>query len=210
MPPLEHLAAFFVAIAIFAYLPGPALLYAAAQTLAGGRRRGLMATLGLHLGCYVHVIAAAFGLSAIFKHVPELYMLVKIGGAVYLVWLGVSLWRAPPRQVDDGPPPQRSAGRAFLNSIVVEILNPKTALFFIAFLPQFAEPAAAFPIWLQLLILGAIGNVVFSSADLVVVLAASTLLRRLKASAPWQRYVRYAGGSILVGLGARLALEPGT
>ena len=90
----ETLVAFATLTLLVAYFPGPALLYTAAQTIAHGRRAGLMAMLGIHLGCYLHVFAAAFGLSAVFKHVPELYMAVKIAGAIYLVWLGIGMIRA--------------------------------------------------------------------------------------------------------------------
>ena len=91
MPGLDILLAFAAATSVFAYFPGPALLYTAAQTLARGRRAGLMAALGIHLGCYAHVFAAAFGLSAVFRHVPELYMALKIVGALYLVVLGIGM-----------------------------------------------------------------------------------------------------------------------
>ncbi|TIS09082.1 MAG: LysE family translocator, partial [Mesorhizobium sp.] len=94
MPSTELLIAFFVTTAIFAYIPGPAMLYAAAQTMARGRWSGLTAALGIHLGGYVHVLAAATGLSVLFHAVPPLYMAVKLVGALYLIWLGVSLFRA--------------------------------------------------------------------------------------------------------------------
>ena len=90
----ETLVAFATVTILVAYFPGPALLYTAAQTISHGRKAGLMAMLGIHLGCYVHVVAAAFGLSAVFKHVPELYLAVKIAGALYLVWLGIGMIRA--------------------------------------------------------------------------------------------------------------------
>ena len=94
MPSHELLVAFFVTTAIFAYIPGPAMLYATAQTLGGGRSAGLMAALGIHLGCYVHVLAAAAGLSVLFHAVPVLYVAVKLAGAAYLIWLGISLFRS--------------------------------------------------------------------------------------------------------------------
>ncbi len=208
MPSTELLITFFITTALFAYIPGPAMLYAAAQTLARGRRAGFMATLGIHLGCYVHVVAAAAGLSIIFHAVPVLYMAVKLVGAAYLVWLGISLFRAKSQgdaalaAIDP-----KSGRRAFLESISIEVLNPKTAIFFLAFLPQFIDPAAGFPVWLQFVVLGTIVNVIFSSADIVCVMLAGAIVSRLRRSGSAQRLVQRAGGAMLVGLGAHLALQ---
>ena len=207
MPSVELLLAFAAATAVFAYFPGPALLYTAAQTIARGRKAGFMAAFGIHLGCYAHVLAATFGLSAVFRHVPELYAAMKIAGALYLVWLGIGLLRSRGVAVDPGAVAPKSARRAFLESIVVELLNPKVAIFFVAFLPQFVDPAAGFPIWLQFLILGTIVNFAFSSADVATVFAAATVMRKLKGNGIGRRLVRYGGGSVLIGLGARLALD---
>lgn len=210
MPSYDLLIAFAAATAVFAYFPGPALLYTAAQTLARGRRAGFMAAFGIHLGCYVHVAAATLGLSAVFRHVPELYAAVKLVGAAYLVWLGIGMLRGG--QKGEGETPAvapKSAGRAFLESMAVEILNPKVAIFFLAFLPQFVDPAASFPVWLQFLILGIIVNLAFSSADIVTVLAASAVMARLRRSGRGQRLFRYLGGSVLIGLGVRLAADRG-
>ncbi|MFC7396592.1 LysE family translocator [Chelatococcus sp. GCM10030263] len=207
MPSTDLLVAFALATLAFAAFPGPALLYTAAQTLARGRRAGFMAVLGIHVGCYVHVVAATLGLSAILRHVPEAYVALKIAGAIYLVWLGISMVR---RKDDDqalGVVAPKSARRAFIESVIVEVLNPKVALFFLAFLPQFVDPAASAPVWLQFLVLGIIVNFTFSSADIVTVFAASTIMRRLSASSLGQRIVRYLGGSILVGLGLKLATD---
>lgn len=203
---LDHLIPFAIATFLFAIFPGPALLYTAAQTLARGRRAGFMAALGIHIGGYAHVVAAALGLSAIFRHVPELYFALKIAGALYLIWLGIGLIRT---RLDPDALPQvraQSARRALLQSIVVELLNPKVALFFIAFLPQFVDPAAAFPLWLQFLILGVIVNAAFTAADLVTVLLTSSVLTGLRRSGAAQRAARIVGGSVLIGLGARLAI----
>ena len=209
MPSTELLIAFFVTTAIFAYIPGPAMLYAAAQTIARGRWSGLMATLGIHLGCYVHVMAAAAGLSVLFHAVPVLYLVVKLAGAAYLVWLGISMLRAKAEGGDAALPAleAKSGRRAFLESITVEVLNPKTALFFLAFLPQFIDASAGLPVWAQFLILGTIVNLIFSSADLVCVMLAGVLVARLKRSSGAQRLMRRAGGMLLVGLGAHLALQ---
>lgn len=209
MPPFEMMFAFFVTTAVFAYMPGPAMLYAAAQTIARGRRSGLMASLGIHLGGYAHVIAAAAGLTALFHAVPALYLAVKILGALYLVWLGIRVFRAKTEPLAELPAAQvrKNGWRAFVESVSVEVLNPKTAIFFLAFLPQFVDPAAALPVWAQLLVLGTIVNLMFTSADIVCVLLAGALATRLKGSARMQRSMQRVGGTILVGLGLNLAFQ---
>jgi threonine/homoserine/homoserine lactone efflux protein len=209
MASLDVLIAFAAATAVFAYFPGPALLYTAAQTLARGRRAGFMAAFGIHIGCYAHVTAATLGLSAIFRHVPEAYLAVKIVGAFYLVWLGIDMLRG--KASTDAPvvATPKSAKRAFAESIVVELLNPKVAIFFIAFLPQFVDPAAGLPVWLQFLILGTIVNFAFTSADVMTVLAASTVVERMRRKGRVMRWAKMAGGSILIALGAKLAVEKG-
>ena len=206
MPGLELLIPFALATVIFAYMPGPALLYTAAQTLAGGQRAGLMAAFGLHLGGYVHVLAAALGLSAILNYVPELYTALKLGGAAYLIWLGILMMRQKPAEDLPSDRPRKTTRRALIDSFIVETLNPKTALFFIAFLPQFADPGATAPIGLQLLILGTVVNLAFSSADIATVFLTSTIVRRVQHSVTGIRIARSLGGLVLVGLGLRLAL----
>ncbi|WP_370227960.1 LysE family translocator [Cognatishimia sp.] len=208
MPSLDLMISFFIATSIFAYMPGPALLYTAAQTIACGPKAGWFAALGIHIGGYVHVIAAAVGLAVLFEAVPTLYLGLKLAGAGYLVWLGVTMFLAN-QEVSDTPttPQSRSAARAFWQSVSVEVLNPKTAIFFVAFLPQFADPAASFPIWLQLLILGTLVNFMFSSADAVCVMLADRLSALLKTSGRANRLAQRLGGGILVALGTKLALE---
>lgn len=152
MPSTDILLAFFVTTAVFAFIPGPAMLYVAARTLAADRRAGLMATLGIHVGCYVHVLVAAAGLSILFHLVPTLYLVVKLAGAAYLIYLGFKMFRAARSAgtVSETLPAPKAGGRAFVESMLVEVLNPKTAIFFLAFLPQFIDAAASFPVWLQL------------------------------------------------------------
>lgn len=205
----ETLAAFAVLTIAVAYFPGPALLYTAAQTIAHGRRAGFMAMLGIHLGCYLHVIAAAFGLSAVFKHVPELYVAVKLAGALYLVWLGIVMIRSRLGGADVEVTPPKTVKRALLDSFIVEVLNPKVALFFIALLPQFVDPAASLPVWAQFLILGTIVNFAFSSADLVTVLGASAVIKTMKKTKAGFAFGRWLGGSLMIGLGVKLATDKG-
>ena len=206
MPSLELMLSFAVATALFAYFPGPALLYTAAQTLARGRRAGYMAALGIHVGGYVHVGAATLGLSAVFRHVPEAYLALKLAGAAYLIYLGLGILFRKSEKTALPSFAAKSARRAFVESVTVEILNPKVALFFLAFLPQFVDPAAALPIWGQFLVLGLIVNLTFSSADVMCVALASAVVARARQTGLAQRLFRYVAGSLLVGLGARLAL----
>jgi threonine/homoserine/homoserine lactone efflux protein len=207
MPSTEILIAFLATTAIFAFIPGPAMLYAAARTLAGGRWSGLMASLGIHIGGYAHVFAAAAGLSVLFHAVPPLYMAVKLTGAVYLIWLGISLFRAKAQgeAVVPGIAP-KSARRAFFESVTVEVLNPKTAIFFMAFLPQFIDASGA-PVWIQFVMLGTVVNLMFSLADVIGVMLASAIVSRLRGSGRAQKLMQRAGGTILVGLGTHLVLQ---
>jgi len=223
MPSLDLLLPFFAATLLFAVMPGPAILYTAAQTLARGRRGGALAALGIHIGGYVHVAAAATGLSAVFRYVPEAYLAVKILGALYLVWIGISFFRKPREEAlptvagptVTGPTAAEPTatghrpGRAFVQSIAVEILNPKAALFFIAFLPQFVDPAAAWPLRLQLLLLGTFVNVAFSTVDFITVALTSSMVGLVRRSGTGQRLLRAFGGSILIALGVHLAVSRG-
>ncbi|WP_029042337.1 LysE family translocator [Cucumibacter marinus] len=213
MPSLDLILAFVLALLIFAAMPGPAMLYTAARTIAGGRRAGMMAALGLHTGGYVHVIAVTLGLAVLFHAVPALYTALKIVGAAYLIWLGWRLIR-PGKQADDGMDtvsarPVTSGRRAFLQSIVVEILNPKTAIFYLSFLPQFVDPSASLPIWAQFLILGTIVNLGFTIGDLICVVLAGLVVEKLRKSARAAAWTRRIGGGVLIGLGANLALNRG-
>lgn len=205
MPNLELLTAFLLATAVFAYMPGPSTLYAAAQTIALGRRGGLLAALGIHLGGYVHVVSAALGLAALFEWVPVLYVVLKFAGAAYLIWLGVRFFID--RQPLEMEAVDTSQTRTLYQSAMVEILNPKTAIFYVAFLPQFTDDGAFFAIWLQLLVLGTVVNVMFSSADLLCVLLAEKISALFKKSATANRTANRVGGGVLIALGINLAVS---
>src|SRR5216683_4944382 len=205
MPSTDHLLAFLVATLIFAVIPGPGILYTAAQTLARGRAGGLLAVLGIHLGGYLHVAAAALGLAAVFQLIPTLYLAVKLAGALYLVWLGIGIIRGGIAADELPHIIGKSPRRAFVESIAVEALNPKTAIFYLAFLPQFVELGAGSPLWLQFLGFGIVVNLAFSIADLVTVLLTAAILSRLRRTQTAQRVARALGGGLMIGLGIRLA-----
>lgn len=210
MPSFDLLLPFFLAAAAFACTPGPGMLYAAARTAAGGRGAGWRAALGFHLAGYLHIAAAAFGLALVLQTLPLLYTAVKLAGAAYLVWLGIRLLLA---RDAPAPPPHHAVrghavrGHAVRDGFVVEVLNPKTALFYLAFLPQFTEAAAALPVWAQVLILGAAVNLMFSATDALCILLSAGLTERLAASQATGRCLRRASGGVLVALGIHLATQ---
>lgn len=201
---LELFVLFATATLTFAVMPGPAVFYVVARTLAAGRAAGLWAAAGVHLGGSVHVIAAVAGLAIVLHAVPVLYTSLKIAGAAYLVWIGLGLMRKTLAGDDHDMP--RPVASSFWQSALVEVLNPKAALFYLAFLPQFATTEAALSMPLQLLVLGVIVNFAFSLADVVYVLAADDLNRRL-ADTRAVMWLRRAGGAILIGLGFNLLLS---
>jgi threonine/homoserine/homoserine lactone efflux protein len=196
---------FAVATLAFACMPGPAILYMTSQTLAHGRRAGLKAALGIHLGCYAHIAAATFGLSALLHAAPMAFDVIRMAGAAYLIWLGGSMIVKSGRATDTGPSQDPGVLR---DSVVVEVLNPKTALFFLTFLPQFVDVTSAAPAWLQFLLLGSFVNLVFSLADVAAVLGASMLLGPLSTPG-CQRFVPRLSGTILIGLGCVLVMQSG-
>lgn len=201
-------ASFAVATLAFACMPGPAILYMTSQTLAHGRRAGLHAALGIHLGCYAHILAASAGLAALLHHAPNLYLTLKLAGAAYLIWLGGSMIFGRRRLGGTGEEAGAARPQVLRDSIIVEVLNPKTALFFLTFLPQFVDPSASLPVGLQFFILGMIVNLVFSTADVLAVLFASLLLGAL-GQGRGQRLMPRLCGSILVGLGVMLVARGG-
>ena len=208
MPSLDLLVPLLIAVVLLTVTPGPGMLYTAAQTISRGTKPGLYAAMGLHLGSYVHIAAAAFSLSFLLTAVPIVYTVVKFLGAAYLIWLGIRFvttdLKAPPIH-------QEAVGlghiKALRQSMTVEILNPKSALFFVAFLPQFSDPAASLPLWAQILALGVLVNVAFSLADIVYVLLAGKAAQLIRGSQHATRWLRRLGGTILAGLGVNLALS---
>ena len=188
---LANLAFFSAAALAIAVSLGPGIFYVAARTLAGGRGEGLASSFGTGLGGLVHVAAGAVGVSALVMASAEAFTILKLAGALYLVWIGIKAIREA-RQPFEAKVTTTGAARAFREGILVEALNPKTAAFFLAFLPQFVDPSAG-PVWLQFLLLGLISVVLNTAVDVVVAMLASrarsiavgrpTLLRRLRTGA---------------------------
>src|SRR5467141_3858151 len=193
---------FFIAALVLAVTPGPGIFYVLARTLAGGRREGILSSLGTFAGGMFHVFAAALGVSAILAASAVAFHTVKYAGAAYLVWLGIRMIRTRNAQM-----PAQTAAPAqgsFRQGILTEALNPKTALFFLSFIPQFIAPGRGH-VFLQFIALGATSVLLNTIADLVVVFMAAPLERKLKSSVRFRRRQRVASGVGMIGLGAYVA-----
>ena len=204
IPDAANLAVFVVAALALLLVPGPAVLYVVARSIHQGRRAGLASVLGIHVGTLVHIAAATAGLSALLVSSSVAFTVVKIAGAVYLVGLG--LWtlfsRRPEAEVALGG--ERNLRRAFAQGIVVNVLNPKTALFFLAFLPQFVDPDASHPA-VQIAVLGLLFALLGLVTDSLWAIAAGTAGRVLRRSRRFLRTQRYVAGTVYVGLGVATA-----
>ena len=202
--PSYNMSLFLLAAVIIAAIPGPGIFYVAARTLSGGRRAGIASTFGTALGGLVHVIAGGLGVSAIILASAQLFTVLKLAGALYLIWLGIRTIREAGRLPTE---PTGAIGfkRAFREGIVVEALNPKTAAFFLAFIPQFLEPAAGHPA-LQFMTLGLISVTLNTFADVIVIVAASAARAGLARSPHLVQRLRQGSGLFIAGLGISLAL----
>jgi threonine/homoserine/homoserine lactone efflux protein len=203
MPSASSFALFCLASVLLAVVPGPAVTYIVTQSVDKGRRAGLASALGVASGGLVHVAAATIGLSALIASSATAFTTVKLIGAVYLIAVGVRRILAK----DDDPELEvqpASNRQLYVQGVVVNVLNPKTALFFLAFLPQFVDPDAASPA-LQIAVLGLLFVVLAVVSDSVWALAAGTASERLRGNRRFLAVRRYVSGSVFVGLGALTA-----
>src|SRR5438876_6179847 len=199
----HRLLLFLAAALLLAITPGPGIFYVLARSLAGGKREGILSSLGTFVGGLFHVFAAALGLSAILAASAVAFHTVKYAGAAYLIWLGMRMIRT--RNAEMTVEAAGPSNGAFRQGILTEVLNPKTALFFLSFIPQFVAPAHGHSFF-QFALLGAISVSLNTAADLVVVGVASPVERKLKDSIRFRRGQRTACGLGMIGLGAYLAL----
>ncbi|MDZ4737819.1 MAG: LysE family translocator [Rhodospirillaceae bacterium] len=205
MPSLETLIVFTAAAFVLSASPGPSNLYLLARSVSQGHRAGLVAALGLAAGGLVHVAGAALGLAALFHHSAMAFTILKYVGAAYLVWLGIQCFRDGSAATPIKPAAPRPLGRIFRESVLVEMLNPKVALFFLAFLPQFVDPAAG-PIALQTLILGLIVTATALPCDVAIAILSARIAGLLQSRPIWMKIQNWISGTILIGLGAAMAL----
>lgn len=200
---------FLTAAVLLAVAPGPGMLYVLARCLAGGKREGVLSALGTFLGGMVHVFAAALGVSVILARSAVAFSTVKYAGAAYLCFLGVKMiLDARKREQPDAdslPATTLAPARNPLwQGVATEVLNPKTALFFLSFIPQFVNRGAGH-VFFQFVLLGSFSVVLNTSADLVVILLAGPLGNKIRSSAVFRRRQRTVTGAIMIGLGTYLA-----
>ena len=204
MPGIHHLGLFIVSGLLLNLTPGQDTLYIVGRTMSQGRRAGLLSVLGISSGSVVHTLAAAFGLSAILATSAMAFSAVKLAGAAYLVYLGVRMLldRSSPTEAREFA--RERDWTIYRAGLLTNVLNPKVALFFMAFLPQFVDPAADSRI-LSFLFLG--GVFIFNGTlwCLALVWGASAMSRRLRSNRSTGILLKRAAGAMFVGLGARLA-----
>ena len=204
MPEASTLALFVAAALVLLIVPGPSVLYIVTRSIEGGRTAGFVSVLGVQTGAMVHIAFATLGLSAILASSAVAFSIVKWLGAAYLVWLGLRRIFGRDQGEDEvAVEPARLSG-VFWQGVVVNTLNPKTALFFLAFLPQFVDPARG-AAWTQILLLGATFVVLALCSDGLYALLSGTAggwLRRRMKGASFRRRQRFVSGGILIALGA--------
>ncbi len=199
-----NLSLFFTATLILLLTPGPAVLYVVARSVDQGRKAGFISVLGLSLGTFFHVIAAALGLSALLLSSALAFNIVKYLGAAYLIYLGVKRLLTK-ETVTEIAVEKTSLQRAFTQGIVVNVLNPKLALFFFAFLPQFVDTSSGNTTG-QIFLLGFLFVLIATCTDGSYAIFAGTLGRWLKGNLTFLRFERYFAGIVYIGLGLTTAL----
>src|SRR5580700_1768949 len=202
---------FLTAAILLAVAPGPGMLYVLARSLAGGKREGVLSAFGTFLGGMVHVFAAALGVSIVLARSAVAFATVKYVGAAYLCFLGVRMILEARKEKANGeeisPDVSREVKRArnpLWQGVATEVLNPKTALFFLSFIPQFVDRSGQH-VFLQFVLLGTVSVVLNTSADMIVVLMAGPLGKQIRSSAVFRRRQRTVTGAIMIGLGTYLA-----
>jgi threonine/homoserine/homoserine lactone efflux protein len=206
VPDPSRLALFVGAALLLLVVPGPSVLYIVTQSVSHGRHAGIASVAGITTGTLVHIAAATVGLSALLASSAVAFDVVKYLGAAYLIVVGVRRLAGLDRAPEEDVRAPRNLGRLYRQGIVVNTLNPKTALFFLAFLPQFVDPSRGVA-WVQILLLGLLFATLGFLSDGTWALVAGTLGDRLRRSRRFPAVQRYVSGSVFVGLGAVAAFS---
>jgi threonine/homoserine/homoserine lactone efflux protein len=207
LPGWSDLLLFISAALVLLFIPGPAVLYIVARSVEQGRRAGLASASGIATGTLAHVLAATLGLSALLLSSAIAYSVVKYAGAVYLLYLGIKKFRERPAVRDElQQVPALPLRRIYAQGILVQVLNPKTAIFFFAFLPQFVNPARGH-VSLQFFVLGMVFILLGLSSDSVWALTAGSAAGWLRQNQAFIRNERYISGTVYLGLGMATAVS---
>jgi threonine/homoserine/homoserine lactone efflux protein len=205
MPDLALWGLFIVASVVLLLTPGPAVLYIVARSIQQGLTAGLVSVLGIHLGTIVHITAAAVGLSALVVSSAVAFGIVKYLGAAYLIWIGIRTYMAKDPDPEVPALPAEPLHRAFRDGFMVNLFNPKTAIFFLAFLPQFVDPSRGAVHW-QILVLGLTFMGLGIISDGMFALAAGTAGDFLRNNRRFLRFQRWFAGTSFISLGVVAAL----
>ncbi|MEU6039549.1 LysE family translocator [Actinomadura sp. NPDC047616] len=202
---MSHPLLFLLAATTLVVIPGPNHLYIITRSVAEGRRAGVVSALGVESGTLVHVAAATAGLSALVAASATAFSALRYAGAAYLVYLAIRTFRA--RDEGDATPlPPQPLRRVYLDGLLVNVLNPKVVLFFLAFLPQFVDRGAAVPVPAQIAVMGLVTGLIGVVSDMVYAVAAGSIGAWLRARPAFRRRQRHATGVIYLGLGAAAVL----
>ncbi len=201
---LEHLGLFLAATLALNLTPGPDMLYIASRSSAQGTSAGLVSSLGIGAGCLLHAVAAAFGLSALLMMSALAFSLVKWAGVLYLIWLGIQMIRSAAREQNNQALAPASLRQIFLQGVLVNVFNPKVALFFLAFLPQFAHAGSPHFVW-QVLTLGLLFNLCGTLVNAGVAVLCGHFGNRLGSRPSWRRWQQSGAGAVIMAMGVGLA-----
>jgi threonine/homoserine/homoserine lactone efflux protein len=204
MPDFSALGAFFAAAFLLNIAPGPDMLYVIGRSIGQGRRAGTVSALGIFVGCLVHIFIAAVGLAALLRSSPLAYSIVRYAGAAYLVYLGVRVLLERSNTLEAPEVQSAPLRQIFTQGVITNVLNPKVALFFLAFLPQFIQPHRG-SVALQIIVLGLIFDVGGTLVNLAVAQAGGRLGDAIKRHSGLARLQKWFTGTVFIGLGMRVA-----
>lgn len=204
MPDANSLLLFMLATIALNVTPGPDMLYVITRSVGQGRAAGVASSLGIAAGCFVHISAVTFGLASLMMAVPAAYEVVKYAGAAYLIYLGVRTLTSRQPKDAETPIKDTSLQKIFLQGVITNVLNPKVALFFLAFLPQFVNRESN--VAAQIIFLGILFNTSGTLVNVIVALAASYTGVQFKTRIGNSSVFRWLTGGVFIGLGVRLAL----
>ena len=201
---VNSLLLFMTATIILNITPGPDMLYVIARSVGQGRAAGIASSLGIAAGCFVHILAVTFGLASLMMAVPAAYEIIKYAGAAYLIYLGIRILITRQTKNAETPIEEASLQKIFLQGVITNVLNPKVALFFLAFLPQFVNREAN--VAAQIIFLGVLFNTSGTLVNVIVALVASYTGIQFKTRIGNSSVFRWLTGGVFIGLGVRLAL----